>query len=142
MALSQLLYVSRATQEFSRVELEALAKKSAARNARSGITGLLLYSRGQFLQLVEGDQDSLTELFYKISKDSRHTDVLKLMFVRKEGRLFANWNMGLLNLDAGPEVHQVVFATTVTHLRAAGQSDSQVALALLKQFSQQIPMTA
>jgi hypothetical protein len=142
MALSQLVYVSRATYRLSRMEISGLAKSSASRNAKCGLTGLLLCSGGQFLQLLEGDPASVAERFSRIEKDERHTDVLKLMFARCETRLFGDWNMGLLNLDEGPERHQVMFATTVTHLRAEGKSSAEIALALLKQFSQQLPIAA
>ena len=44
-------------------------------NPASGVTGMLLYGNGTFLQALEGDEKVVADLYGKIEKDSRHIDV-------------------------------------------------------------------
>jgi hypothetical protein len=47
-----------------------------ARKANSllGISGLLLYRMGHFVQLLEGDEEAVLKLYQKIQLDSRHKE--------------------------------------------------------------------
>ena len=49
-------YVSSATHLMTEDELAAILDVSRERNARDGITGLLLYSDGDFIQVLEGPE--------------------------------------------------------------------------------------
>lgn len=62
-------------------------------NLLKGITGCLLYHRNEFLQLLEGDKNEITELYETIMLDSRHTHIetLKEMTISKP--VFEDWNM-------------------------------------------------
>lgn len=99
MGLMQLVYVSRAPTAMSESELRELASTSARKNAAHGITGLLLYSHTNFLQLIEGDEPDIDALYRKILADPRHTEVELLLKSPAPQRLFEKWNMGLINLD-------------------------------------------
>ena len=46
-----LVYVSSALREFSKSELVELLEKSRKKNTRLGLTGMLLYKEGNFIQL-------------------------------------------------------------------------------------------
>ncbi|MEO0475634.1 MAG: BLUF domain-containing protein, partial [Planctomycetota bacterium] len=54
-ALGHLLYISEAVRAFTRAELNAIRETSARNNAKRGVSGVLFYSRGHFVQLLEGD---------------------------------------------------------------------------------------
>ncbi len=54
-----LVYVSSAVRPFSRVDLDDLLATSRANNARVGITGMLLYKDGNFMQVLEGDEEAV-----------------------------------------------------------------------------------
>ncbi len=94
----QLGYASAATQPFSDEDLVELLTKSRASNAERGVSGLLLYHEGSFLQVLEGDRSIVEALFDKIGEDPRHTD--KLLLFRREGveRCFDEWTMGFHHL--------------------------------------------
>src|SRR5256885_13550006 len=77
--LFQIVYVSTATAPFGRDELRELLKGSHERNARAGITGLLLYKDGQFMQVLEGEETSVQTLFDKITRDPRHHHIISLL---------------------------------------------------------------
>jgi hypothetical protein len=99
MAFAQLVYLSRASWPFSREEVETLIEGARPRNQALGITGLLLYGRGFFLQLLEGDAIHVGALFMKIGADTRHSDVLPVVMHYVPERLFPGWEMGLLTTD-------------------------------------------
>ena len=93
-----LVYVSSATQLFSEEDLKALLEQSREKNARLGVTGMLLYKDGNFMQVLEGADDAVTRLYSTIQNDPRHHGVLELVRQQIEAREFASWSMGFKNL--------------------------------------------
>ncbi|MEO1442551.1 MAG: BLUF domain-containing protein, partial [Chloroflexota bacterium] len=65
MTLVSLVYVSYATEPMSGAELEALMAKSSANNKPLGVTGMLLYRQGFFIQVLEGEEDVVMPLYEK-----------------------------------------------------------------------------
>jgi hypothetical protein len=94
-----LVYVSSAKNQFSEVELVALLKQSREKNARLSITGMLLYKDGNIMQVLEGPDDAVRELFRTIQMDDRHRGVILLMEAPIEQREFSDWTMGFKNLN-------------------------------------------
>jgi len=99
MDIIRILYTSRCTRPFSEPEIEELARASAERNLAAGISGILVYSGGRFLQVLEGEADAVESLFARIERDDRHTDVVAIYKEPIEERLFGEWSMRLCNLD-------------------------------------------
>ena len=97
--LVRLMYASRATEEVTHEELIAILKKSKANNPGLGITGVLCYSGGVFLQVIEGGRAAISTLYNKIATDPRHRDVVLLSFDEISERNFASWSMGQVNLQ-------------------------------------------
>jgi hypothetical protein len=92
--MRQLLYVSNTLPDLTPAALDAILTASRRNNAMMGITGLLLYIDGGFLQMLEGEERALRELHTRISTDRRHWD-LRLMLDREVGaRAFPGWSMG------------------------------------------------
>lgn len=98
-----LLYVSSATRLLSEAELIALLQKARTNNARDGITGMLLYSHGNFIQVIEGEEAAVLSLQQKIISDPRHTNVITLLKRPMTERMFAEWTMGFSNLNVESE---------------------------------------
>ena len=94
----QLVYVSSASQPFSKPELQELLKQAREKNTKLGITGILLYKDGNFLQVLEGEQEVVTELVGNIEPDPRHKGVIVLLRSTTEQRLFPDWSMGFRDL--------------------------------------------
>lgn len=105
MVLSHLLYISDAVGQMSGEELESIREVSARNNAEQGITGVLFYSAGHFVQLLEGDAEKIHKLFEKIAQDRRHERVRLLVLRPAEKRVFKDWNMGLLDLNVFDPAH-------------------------------------
>lgn len=70
-------------------------------NPKRGITGVLFYVQGKFLQVIEGEELSLRGLMKNIGEDPRHKNVEYLVDSKTEGRGFSDWNMDSFHLDAG-----------------------------------------
>jgi hypothetical protein len=96
-----LLYRSRAIQSFSATDLTALQEQSQAWNKMHGITGLLCYSNGHFVQVLEGSAEEVHGLFSKIQRDKRHFQVQALSDRATNQRWFADWRMALVQTDPG-----------------------------------------
>ena len=96
--LVRLLYCSRAVD--ARPEtVESILEKAREHNPVSGITGILCYGGGIFLQAIEGGRMQVSELFGTIQKDARHKDVALLHYEEILERRFGGWTMGQVNLS-------------------------------------------
>lgn len=87
-------YVSTAVDAFDDAALAELLAQSRASNHDHDLTGMLLYRRGRFFQVLEGPQDAVDELMTKIRRDPRHTDVRVLLTEPLDERRFSEWTMG------------------------------------------------
>lgn len=95
--LVRLLYVSRVV-DTSTDMIETILTKSRSHNPSSGITGILCYGGGIFLQAIEGGRSAVSELYRIIQNDVRHKDVELLHFEEITERRFSGWTMGQVNL--------------------------------------------
>ncbi|HKJ48624.1 MAG TPA: BLUF domain-containing protein [Christiangramia sp.] len=73
-----LSYVSTASRGLDNSEILNILKKTETKNNSLNITGILLYSEGNFFQILEGEKETISSLFKKISEDSRHFNIIKL----------------------------------------------------------------
>jgi Sensors of blue-light using FAD len=96
--LVRLLYVSRLADPSKPEHIEEILATSRAHNPALGITGILCYGAGIFLQAIEGGRDAVSELYNHICKDTRHKDVVLLDFEEISERRFGGWTMGQVNL--------------------------------------------
>lgn len=96
--LVRLLYCSRAV-DTSPDAIEAILSQARQHNAVSGITGILCYGGGIFLQAIEGGRMQVSDLFGHIMKDPRHKDVAMLHFEEISERRFGGWSMGQVNVS-------------------------------------------
>ena len=103
MRTSTLIYTSQSTQAVTDASLQAIAGVSTRNNAKVGVTGLLLYGSGHFLQVLEGNSFTIKQLYTKICQDARHEQCELLYENEREGRLFPKWHMGALNLEHSAE---------------------------------------
>jgi hypothetical protein len=96
--LVRLLYCSRAV-DTSPEAVDAILQQSRQHNPVSGITGILCYGGGIFLQAIEGGRMQVSDLFGHIMKDARHKDVALLHFEEISERRFGGWSMGQVNVS-------------------------------------------
>jgi hypothetical protein len=96
--LVRLLYASRAV-DADPCAIEAILTQAREHNPASGITGILCYGGGIFLQAIEGGRMAVSALFGQIQKDVRHKDVALLHYEEISERRFGGWTMGQVNLN-------------------------------------------
>jgi hypothetical protein len=101
-----LVYVSSAVTPFSRQEQENLLSQCRERNLRDGITGLLLYKDGNFMQMLEGDKGAVEASFQRIKTDPRHHGIIRLIQGEVSSRDFSDWSMGFRDLGS-PQIERI-----------------------------------
>ncbi|URR35050.1 BLUF domain-containing protein [Thermosynechococcus sp. HN-54] len=98
MRLHRLLYLSCAMDGLSYPDLRDIMAKSEVNNVRDGMTGILCYGNGMFLQTLEGDRQKISETYARILKDPRHHSAEIIEFKAIEERTFIHWSMRLVQL--------------------------------------------
>jgi len=100
VVLSRLVYYSRAAEGLSYADLKDIMEASERNNTPQGITGLLCYGNGWFLQALEGDRNSISETYTRIANDQRHTGAVIADCSEVESRVFGFWSMRLAQIDS------------------------------------------
>lgn len=72
-------YISTASAEISDAHILKLLEKCKQHNSSLDIKGILLFSGGNFFQVLEGEKDNVIQLFSGIMKDKRHTNIIQVM---------------------------------------------------------------
>lgn len=79
--------------------MQRLLNQANTNNQKTGITGILLYRSGLFMQYLEGSKNAVQNLYTKIKKDPRHTSLIKMHERYTRARVFKNWAMEFRHLD-------------------------------------------
>ncbi len=91
------LYVSHAASSFTEVELEKIGAECADGYRQVGMTGILLYGCGVFIELLEGDPHYVDFMRDTIRSDARHTNYTLIAEGPAAKRVFQDWTMHVLN---------------------------------------------
>ena len=134
-----LVYGSNAAKAFSNAELFEMLEQWRTKNARLGITGLLIYRDGAFIQSLEGEEPDVRALYAQIHADDRHFQVHMVQAIAIAERQFPDWSMGFKNLDG---VDVAAFPGYNPHPIVPGAADessvrASVALRLLAWYAQE-----
>jgi hypothetical protein len=129
--LVRLLYASRAVDTSPRA-IEAILAQAREHNPGCGITGILCYGGGIFLQAIEGGRMAVSELFGHIQRDVRHKDVALLHFEEIHERRFGGWTMGQVNLSKLN--HSILLKYSETAALDPYSVSGKVSLALLEEL--------
>ncbi|MGQ0574973.1 MAG: BLUF domain-containing protein [Pseudonocardia sp.] len=73
-------------------------------NKRSGISGALLLHEDTFVQVLEGDESAVRDLYAHIEKDWRHDNVTLLETGVVPERVFSRWAMARVAADGEPDI--------------------------------------
>ena len=139
MKLVQLIYVSAASAEYGPAELDNILDASVRNNPRAGLTGMLLYAAGSFMQVLEGDEAEVERRFAVISNDPRHHSLIVLDREPIAARSFSAWNMGFRQLgehDSAAHPGYAPFFARGFDAASIGATPG-LAFAMLKTFADQ-----
>ena len=98
--LYTLVYVSKSQKLLDLNGLNDLLGIVQQKNAKAGITGILLYDSGEFLQILEGEEATVLKSFDRIASDTRHDGVAIITQGPIAKRVFSDWKMGFAYVDA------------------------------------------
>ncbi len=90
----ELLYISAATHEFTEEELQELLALARVKNEEQGVSGMLLFHEGSFIQALEGGKEQVEAIYNRIGKDPRHAETQILFRGEVDHRDFDGWSMG------------------------------------------------
>lgn len=80
-------------------DLSTILSTSVMHNYNKGITGILFFDNGKFIQILEGDAQNLMPLIKGIRQDSRHKNFKLLLNEPIEKREIHNWSMKAFDLS-------------------------------------------
>lgn len=93
-----LIYHSVAVNICSAKELNLFLTSIRKQNIRLNVTGILFYHKGNVMQIIEGEHDTINDLFERIKIDNRHTDVVKVNNFKINKRSYPDWSMAFKQL--------------------------------------------
>ncbi len=134
--LYRLVYYSRRTRALEVSDLRRLLKTAQSNNALKSITGALYYNDVNFIQILEGGRKEVNEIFTKICRDHRHTDVTLTEFSPITKRDFEAWSMLYLG-NENSHLRTLLRYSTGQELNL-GEMTSPSILALLLDLKQNV----
>ncbi len=108
-----IVYVSSASYDFTPLDLERLLASARLANDAAGITGLLLYCHGNFMQLLEGPRSAVQAAFRRVRGSREHHGIIELLDEPVPARAFAGWSMASAGIGA-EQFHQLADAADAT----------------------------
>ena len=96
------VYVSVADPTIGEDDVASIVDIARHNNARSALTGALIYNGNNFLQLLEGPDDAVEACLAAIRNDTRHSGMVEIRRRAIEKRDFAAWTM-LYERDFGED---------------------------------------
>jgi hypothetical protein len=105
-ALTRLMYRSRSRipAHERKSELGAIFSSARSNNKRLGVTGALLITDDWFVQVLEGEEAVVHDLYGRICRDTRHERISLLDDRVTEDRVFARWAMAKVAADGEPDI--------------------------------------
>ena len=91
--LTQIFYSSRARDDLSAGDIEAILESARRNNSKLDVTGVLILSDGVFFQAIEGEAQALDGLLEQILADPRHEDAKVFRREPIDKRNFGEWKM-------------------------------------------------
>ncbi len=130
-----LMYVSYAVTPLSDADLEKLLQTCRINNKKLGVTGMLMYIDGKFIQVLEGKRDVINRLYDQIVTDRRHKKISKIIEGKSSKRNFPDWNMGFKSMS-GRDFESLAGFNNIEDYFNAHEVDenSHVTLIFLKLF--------
>lgn len=102
-----LCYVSSSRDDLSASDLEHLFYVNKRNNTELNISGILIYNHGNFLQILEGEEQKITSLFKKISQDKRHNSIIKLIESTISERIFDDYENGFVLVNDNKKLSEL-----------------------------------
>ncbi|MFW0973370.1 diguanylate phosphodiesterase [Leclercia pneumoniae] len=96
--LTTLIYRSHLRADAPIQSIVDMVNEANHRNERAGVTGVLLFNGIHFLQLLEGDESAVRQIFKKICMDTLHFNIVELLSDYAPYRRFGRSGMELIDI--------------------------------------------
>jgi hypothetical protein len=132
--LHAIVYVSTANHLLSAEELNHLLSRARLRNEQERVTGVLLYSHGNFMQYLEGSAVGVSTIYEVIKADRMHHGIVELLNEPIQTREFAEWSMAFRSISAYGMTHPAHLNAMFEPGSAAPGAQGSAAHILLSKF--------
>jgi len=133
--MHQLVYVSSASANLSEDDLKDIVRRARKANKVLGVSGMLIYLDGHFLQVLEGPADRVQALYARIENDPHHTGAKVLIESEVAKRAFPDWPMGFRKASCNDLYMAGFFALVRRGLEGrASRTDAKILRTIVKTF--------
>ena len=85
-----------------------IVKTARSFNLQHEVTGMLIFDGQRFAQYIEGPEQAIQGLIYRISSDLRHHQVVPLLHAPLEGaRRFERWSMAYVLVEEQEPINEL-----------------------------------
>ncbi|MBB5395467.1 BLUF domain-containing protein [Mucilaginibacter sp. AK015] len=130
--MKNIVYISTAVKLMEDEQLVNLLNSARNMNLKHQVTGVLLYSEGTFIQVLEGNSSDVDHILSKIETDSRHKNLITLVDEPITERNFPEWSMGFYTPNADNITHLAGYLKSTNKIE--GKRDGGAAVTMLKTF--------
>ncbi len=95
----QTTYISTPSHPMSTEDLMHILNAARLNNIHLGVSGMLLFTGNEFIQILEGEEKVIEDLLATIKKDPRHRDFRIIEKKKITTREYADWTMGFKRID-------------------------------------------
>ena len=131
-----IVYISKIAEntEDPQAVVRNIVESAKQHNKSVNITGVLFYENGYFLQALEGEKDVLVHTFEKISKDSRHNQIIKIIDEPIAARSFADWSLDTFYIDSPALINPDTIVSFKELYEQCFEMDSKKLMDFIKQM--------
>ncbi len=135
MGLYRLVYVSQARPNLGYPDLFDIMEKSERNNKPVGLTGLLCFGDGWFLQVLEGHRLAVSQTYNRIVGDPRHLNAELLDFSPIAQRDFLDWSMKAIQIGQEKAEREIILRHSVNDTFTPVAMDAAQCLAMMKELA-------
>jgi hypothetical protein len=128
-----MVYGSAGFVPFVGADLRAALEASRSNKARLGVSGVLVYRDGNLLQVLEGAERAVHDVYRGIRADRRHLGCQTFLKRRASGRMFDGWTVAL-SADAGPRPSTGALDRLFREAREPGADNARAVAKLVEVF--------
>lgn len=127
-----IVYVSTASTDLSKDEIISILNYSKSWNNEHDVTGLLLFSEGNFFQIIEGEKNTVSELFEDIQSDKRHQNIMQIFGKEIHKEAYDGYASDFVSEEAHYDPNR--FQHYLNHIKVLDNSTQKAVENMLKVF--------
>jgi hypothetical protein len=121
--MKHIVYLSTAVYLMTDDELADILTVARTNNSKIDVTGILLYSGGTFIQVLEGMPEVINKLLKTIEDDLRHKNIIVIVDEDLEKRNFQDWSMGYSTIDIKKGKELIGYLKTTDEIKSSDSAN-------------------